>query len=142
MITIERIITPDGFNPDEQLTGETGGLHIEKAYEQLQGVGIHGFNFADLESHGVHPVFHHEELDLRIYAVPNDPRTGYIHIQVEAGEDSVFRDQVHGQIVEELEAFEHLTVGEYLERVRDFIEENLLSKSRREELRSEEEQEG
>lgn len=142
MITIERIITPEGFNPDQQLTGETGGLRIERAYEQLQGAGIHGFNFADLEAHGVHPVFEHEDLDILIYAVPNHQTTGYIHVQVEARSDSVFRDQVHGQVVEELEASKHLTVGEYLRHLRDFIEENLLSKRRREELRSGKEQEG
>jgi len=133
VITIERIITPEGFNPNEQLTGETGGFRIEKAYNQLEDVGVHGFNFADLETHGVHPVFQHEELDLRIYAVPNGTRTGYIHVQVEAGEDSVF-SRLNGQVVEEVEASKHLTAGEYLRHLRDFIEENLLSKSRREEI--------
>lgn len=137
---MDRIITSEGFDQSKSITTIDGELDSKAARQQLQGVGIHGFNFAGLEAHGTHPVFKHEELDLRIYAVPNQRSIGFIHVQVEARNNSIFRRQIHGQVVEELEAFEHLTVGQYLERVRDFIEENLLSKSRREDLRSSEEQ--
>lgn len=139
---MDRVITPEGFDSSQQITTEHGAIYTRIAREQLEGVGIHGFNFAGLEAHGMHPVFQHKELDLRIYAVPNQRRTGAIHVQVEARTDSVFRKELHGQVVEEIEASKRVTAGDYLEHVRDFIEENLLSQSRREELRSGEEQEG
>jgi hypothetical protein len=139
---MDRIITPEGFDSSQQITTEHGAIYARIAREQLEGVGIHGFNFAGLEAHAMHPVFEHEELDLKIYAVPNQRRTGAIHVQVEADTDSVFRKELHGKVVEEIEAPKRVTAGQFLERIRDFIEENLLRKSRREELRSGEEQEG
>jgi hypothetical protein len=134
VIFIERVITPEGFNPTEYITDSDGELDSEKARLYLQGVGIHGFSFEGLEAHGMHPVFQHEDLDLRIYAVPNQKSTGFIHVQVEARDSSIFRRNIHGQVVEELHAPEQLTVGQYLEKLRGFIEENLLSESRKKEI--------
>lgn len=214
MITIERIITPDGFNPDANLTSEGHTIHIcrteyaEKRYKlrnkgtvgepdhelkekdtvdseteigaigcscgesfdsedealqhlkevenqhkgslnqkvarrQLDGVKLHGFEYAGLEAHGGSISFAHEELGLRFYATPNwENNDGKIQVQVEGTYKSVLEGPLQGRIVEQVDASEHLTVGEYLGHLRDFIEENLLNKSRREELRSGEEQEG
>lgn len=211
MIKIERIITPDGFNPDANLTSqghtvsicrtehsekwygltnrgslenpdyqlqekaivdretetgtiacscgskldtedqalqhlkdveetEKGSLKTKVAREQFTGVKLHGFKYAGFEAHNQNIVFCHEELGLKIYATPNWQEDQTIHVQVEGRHDTTLRPPLQGQVVDVLNTSEHLTVGEYLRHLRDFIEENLLSKSRREELGIEEEQ--
>ncbi|WP_058825699.1 hypothetical protein [Haloferax sp. Q22] len=214
MITIERIITPDGFNPDANLTSEGHIIHIcrteyaEKQYglrnkgtvgepdyelkekdtvdgetetgavactcresldsedealqhlkevenqhkgslnqkvarRQLDGVKLHGFEYAGLEAHGGSISFSHEELGLKLYATPNwENNDGKIHIELHGMHSTILEGPLQGRVVELVDASKHLTVGEYLQHLRDFIEENLLSKNRREELRGGKEQEG
>lgn len=135
MRTLKNIITPEGFNPDANLTNpDTGGLQRKKARANLKGVKLYGFEFFSLEGHGSTICFRHEELAVKLYATPNYNGDGQIDIAVKGEHGTFLRAPLEGNAVHQVDAPQHLSVVKYLQILRDFLEANLLNSEYEEEV--------
>jgi len=113
-----------------QESGEKIGFDRKQVRKALDDVALHGFEFGGLDAHGNSIFFIHQELGIRFYATPMENLTGEkgkIGIQVDGEHGSPFTE-LNGKVVEQIE-FNHkegLTFREYLEIVRDYVEDNLI----------------
>ena len=106
------------------------GFDRKQVRKALNDVALHGFEFGGLDAHGGSIFFIHQELGIRFYATPMENLTGEkgkIRIQVDGEHGSPFTE-LNGQVVKQID-FNHkegLTFREYLEILRDYVEDNLI----------------
>lgn len=106
------------------------GFDTKQVRKALDDVALHGFEFGGLDGHGSSIFFIHQELGIRFYATPMEQLTGdkgEIGIQVDGEHRTPFKE-LNGRVCERVK-FNHkegLTFRQYLEIVREYVEDNLI----------------